>query len=97
MALIIKTTGEQLPLIGSGKNHDLEIEQVQKAIGGWAESAPLMNGILKIGESDFNFCYCNEDGLQKQLPLNKEASKKLGYLILGDVVFCHNDKDGNSF
>ena len=97
MALIIKTTGEYHTLAGSGENSSLEIEQVQSAVGGWAESAPLMKGILKVGESDFNFCYCNEDGLAKQLPLNKEASQKLGYSILGDVVFCNNDKDGNSF
>lgn len=56
---------------------DTKLETLQKAVGGWIERVPTVDGRV---------LYVNEEGLLKGLMLNRTASLIAGRDIVGDVV-----------
>lgn len=84
MATIIKTDGgtEQLELAGPPGNPE-RLKQLQNAVGGYIEL---------VGRVDSGYVLGNEDGLSKQLPLNANMSRQLGYSIVGNCVVLTEDE-----
>lgn len=62
-----------------------KFKDVQEYVGGFVEVVSTHNG----------FACVNEEGRILDLPINKEASKKLGLPIVGNVVIFENYRQGD--
>jgi hypothetical protein len=63
------------------------LEKLQETVGGYIES-------VAIPDSDTGVLIVNEDGVQKGLALNVEASLIARRPLVGDVVVCVETPDG---
>ena len=70
MGTIIKVNGEQLPLESN------TLDAWQDAVGGFVEPIYGKSWVMLV----------NEEGQLMNLPLNVEASRKAGRVIVGDVI-----------
>lgn len=59
---------------------DIGLEALQTAVGGYIESIP------KPRNASFTVAYANEEGLLRQLELNRTASGMVGRNIVGPMV-----------
>lgn len=58
---------------------DFKIEELWDLIGGYVQVVSASGGKILI---------VDEEGLLKHRPLNKEASKRAGFMIVGDALLC---------
>jgi len=71
----------------------ITLDTLQTAVNGCIEAVYLDDNIVM---------YCNEDGLNLELPINRFATsyghfqKRIIGFIVGDVVFTKSDDDGNT-
>lgn len=59
---------------------DIGLEALQSAVGGYIESIP------KPSDATFRVAYANEEGLIRNLELNRTASGMVGRTIVGPMV-----------
>jgi len=57
------------------------LEQAQAIVGGWIE-------MITVGDMQILF---DEEGLNKQLPLNEKASEMFGRPLYGPVLILENE------
>ena len=80
MAILIGVNGERsefvLPCSGSSQQR---LVAVQGAVGGYVELVNLPDGRVVL---------CDEDGLLKSAPFNREASRETGIRLVGPVLLC---------
>ena len=78
-ALVIRVNGNEDTI------QDLELDTLQKAVGGYIELVHIGGGKVLI---------VDEEGLIKQKPVNYRATEMSGRSIVGDVVLAnYNDLD----
>lgn len=82
MVKIVKTNGEIIDL----EDNQLQLEQMQKVVGGYIEIVRLKNGWLVV---------CNEEGKLIGLEENPVATlvcnvNGFNDLIVGDVIICES-------
>ena len=76
-AYVIKVNGTTKEL-----DHRPTLDEAQEIVGGWVEMFPRSYMIDKK-----LIIYGNEEGLQRQLPVNKEASKLVhSTKVVGDIL-----------
>jgi hypothetical protein len=86
MALIIKTSGEEITITPEEDNGELSLQQLQQAVGGYIELVSIMNPDME-GKTMF----CNECGKLSGLEPNIKATKLAGLtddILVGDVIIC---------
>jgi hypothetical protein len=72
-AYVLKVDGTREDL-----DHQPTLTEAQKAVGGYIEPLPCkVKGTIVYG---------NEDGRPTGLPVNQQASRLLGYPVVGDVM-----------
>ena len=84
--LVITPNGLEFPIFKKswGSLDPMErLKLMQDAVGGYIE--PI--SIMRYG--DWSYIVVNEEGVLKDLPLNKKASMIAGMDILGIVVLCN--------
>lgn len=86
MALLIKTDGTRVEVIGTKPNNALTYEQLVEAIGGGFIQSVACDPAVTGGYDHF---YCDEEGKLKDLPPNPEATRLSTYTMWGDTV-CGN-------
>jgi len=75
MAVLITSNGQLVPVTPKGDKFALE--ELQFLVGGYVEMLPAKGAKV----------LADEDGRLKNLPINIEASLKLGYPVVGDILF----------
>lgn len=88
----IKVASDSIPLwipvqgrpqeVMPANNTDFKLREVQKLVGGYVEVVYLRDGRIML---------VDEEGLLKQLPLNRAASRMAGRPIVGNAVVMPND------
>jgi hypothetical protein len=71
MAMLLKASGE------CHRIHDLSLDSMQAAVGGYIEFVKLQNGKLLV---------VNEEGVLEGLPPNRLVAERYGLAIVGDVI-----------
>ena len=86
MATLFKTNGEKKYLKPRRRGR-FSLEELQKAVGGFIQYVPA-------GES--HYMIVDEDGLDKHLPVNVDATAVIrqfgGPAIVGDAVFAEKNE-----
>ena len=82
--------------VETDEDGSIELETLQEAVGGYVERVPVVKQTL-----DNLDMWLNEEGKLKSLPLNMIATNlsgiwKNGDFIVGDVLVCAFDEEGNS-
>lgn len=99
MAIVIKSNGERYELKGDNKNGSVSAVQINKIVGGYFE----VISITPLVAFGCDHMYLNDEGKLLGLPYNEEATvvaaDKLygGDVIVGNVVLCTLNSDGDSF
>lgn len=75
MAVLITSNGQEIPVTPKGDKFTLG--ELQFLVGGYVELLPAKGAKV----------FADEDGRMKRLPTNIEASLKLGYPVVGDILF----------
>jgi len=88
MAIILNIDNTRSDIKPEGSKNELTLNQIQKIIGGYAESVRVPNS--------HNFLLVDEDGLMKRLTINIEASNLAQRPIVGPAILCV-DIDGEIF
>jgi hypothetical protein len=89
MATLFKTCGcrvEHEPKAAKG----FTLEEVRALIGGGY--VRLVNLNLGPRGRSIGTLFVDEDGIQKGLAYNKEASELAGFVVYGDALVCHNHR-----
>lgn len=76
VAMWIKATGPVDHVVPS-KGGKFTLEEVQKMVGGLVERVRLQGGMVLL---------VNEEGIPRELPLNRYATQMVGFIVLGDAV-----------
>ena len=82
MATLIKASGEEVHIEPENGN-ELSLQQLQSAVEGYIELAPILHPDYKG-----KIMFCNEDGYRLKKPLNIKATQISGDNIVGDVIVC---------
>ena len=67
-----------IDIVRPSNGKDFELDELQKLIGGTVELKPYMKRW---------FAVFDEEGTLKRLPLNESASERVGYELVGPVLF----------
>lgn len=83
MAKLYKADGSKAVEIQPANGTDFQLEELQKAVGGYIEIINLGNGMILV---------VDEEGLCKHKPINLKASFLAGHGVVGDVVYCKSEE-----
>lgn len=78
MAQLYKV-GEKPQTISPKNGRKFELEELWGIIGGYVETWNIGHGAIMLWD---------EDGEQKELPLNHEASRIAGFPVVGTAIVC---------
>lgn len=88
MATLYRANGEVEEIDGEGANRTVTLEQCQALIGGCIDC-------VRAGKS--RALVVHDEGLLIGLPMNPNASKLAGKIIVGDALLVRFDLEGDWF
>jgi hypothetical protein len=98
MALIVKTDGTKTEVKGKEPNGSLSYAQLQEICQGYIQAVECDPKVT----DGYDHFYCNEEGKLTGMVPNAVASLMSTYtadndIVVGDVVFCKSNGEGDSF
>jgi Domain of unknown function (DUF3846) len=77
MATLIRAAGEIVE-VSPASGASFALAELQAHVGGYVEAIRIRGGWI----------LCNEDGIALGLPHNREATRRAGFALRGDVLIC---------